>query len=127
LLAGAGLALDQDGGIGGSDSRHLLQYFAKLIRRTDDLLEHRGAHDLLAQRDGFVSDALFGLLAIFNVSGRGEPPLNLAPFVAQRIVAKEKPAIPPILAQQPLFHLKRSSHGQAAVSLSRHSLEIVWM
>src|SRR5262249_27364022 len=28
LLASAGLALDQNRGIGGSDSRHLLQYFA---------------------------------------------------------------------------------------------------
>src|SRR5258708_5361046 len=70
---------------------------------------------------------LVGLLAIFDVSSRREPPRYSAPLIKQRVVAKQKPPIPPIFAAHALFNLKRHSTCQAAASFASCSFEIVWM
>src|SRR5438270_9175541 len=93
----------------------------------DYVLKHRVTIDLLSQREVFVAHPLFGLLAIFDVSSRREPPRYSALFIEQRVVAKQKPAIPPIFAAHALFNLKRHSTCQAAASFAPCSFEIVGM
>src|SRR4029077_12798681 len=62
-----------------------------------------------------------------DVSSRREPPRYSALFIDQRVVTKQKPAIPPIFAADALFNLKRHSTCQAAASFAPCSFEIVWM
>jgi hypothetical protein len=87
----------------------LPEHFTQSFRGADYVLKHRVTIDLLSQRQVFVACPLLSLLAIFNVSGRSEPPGDAALFVKQRIVAKQKPAIPPIFAEHALFNLKWNS------------------
>src|ERR1700730_4259581 len=127
LLAGSGLTLDQNCRISGRHPRNLLQYSAQCFGGADYVLKHRVTIDLLSQREVFVAHPLFGLLAIFDVSSRREPPRYSALFIEQRVVAKQKPAIPPIFAAHALFNLKRHSTCQAAASFAPCSFEIVGM
>ena len=60
LLAGAGLAEDEDGGICGGDPRDLREHLAERRRGADDLFEHGGAVDIFAQRQILITHALFG-------------------------------------------------------------------
>jgi len=66
LLPGAGLAGDQDRGIGRATSQSGTGTFAPL-RTTDDLLEQGGPVDFLAQRQVLFLSALLRLLAIVDV------------------------------------------------------------
>src|SRR5438552_4023524 len=95
------------------------------VRGADYVLKHRVTIDLLSQREVFVAHSLFSLLAIFDVSSRREPPRYSALLIEQRVVAKQKPPIPPIFAAHALFNLKRHSTCQAAASFAPCSFEIV--
>src|SRR5437016_10597363 len=107
--------------------RATLPTWRSTLRSADYVLKHRVTIDLLSQREVFVAHPLFGLLAIFDVSSRREPPRYSALFIEQRVVAKQKPAIPPIFAAHPLFNLKRHSTCQAAASFAPCSFEIIGM
>ena len=65
--------------------------------------------NIFSQCDGFISHAIFGLLAIFDVRRRCVPPNDISGLIEYRVVAKEKPTKLAILTQQPLFRLKRHS------------------
>jgi len=104
-------------------AEHLTQRFGG----ADYVLKHRVTIDLLSQRDVFIAHALFSLLAIFDVSSRRKPPRYSALFIEQRVVAKQKPAIPPVFGAHAFFNLKRHSTCQAAASFAPCSFEIVWV
>src|SRR5258708_16504896 len=70
---------------------------------------------------------LVGLRAIFDVSSRREPARYAALLIEQRVVAKQKPPIPPIFATHALFNLKRHSTCQGGASFAPSSFELVWM
>ena len=127
LLSCAGFAQNQDGGIRTCHFADLAEHFTQCFGGADYVLKHRVTIDLLSQREVFVAHPLFGLLAIFDVSSRREPPRYSALFIEQRVVAKQKPAIPPIFAAHALFNLKRHSTCQAAASFAPCSFEIVGM
>src|SRR5882762_12013914 len=91
----------------------LAQHFTQRFGGADYVLKHRVTIDLLSQHEVFIAHPLFSLLAIFDVSSRSEPPLDSTLFIQQRVVAKQKPAIPPIFAAYALFNLKRYSTCQA--------------
>src|SRR5229473_3361710 len=105
----------------------LAQHFTQRFGGADYVLKHRVTIDLLSQRDVFVPRPRFSLDAIIDVSSRSEPPLDSTLFIQQRVVAKQKPAIPPIFAAHAFFNLKRHSTCQAAASFAPCPFEIVWM
>jgi hypothetical protein len=70
-----------------SPPRDLRQHPPQRFGGPNDLLEHRRAIDLFAQRKIFASDALFGSLAVIDVSSCGIPADDIAVVVANRIVA----------------------------------------
>src|SRR5712664_1071736 len=127
LLSRAGFAQNQDGGIRMCHLAGLAQHFTQLLGGADYVLKHRVTIDLLSQRQVFVPCPRFSLEAIIDISSRSEPPLDSTLFIQQRVVAKQKPAILPILAAHALFNLKRHSTCQAAASFATCSFEIVWM
>src|SRR5438132_10513424 len=127
LFSGSGLTQDQHCGICRSHFRDLRQHSAQCLGGADDFLKHRVTIDLLSQREVFIAHPLFSLLAIFDVSSRREPARYSALLIKQRVVAKQKPPIPPIFAAHALFNLKRHSTCQAAASFAPCSFEIVWM
>ena len=75
LFAGSGLTLDENRRIRGSHSGNLFQYLAQRLGGTHDFFEHGRAHDLFAQRDGFVTHTIFGTFTIIDVR-RGRIPSN---------------------------------------------------
>jgi hypothetical protein len=81
LLAGAGLTGDQHGRIRRRHLRDLRQNGPKRRRGADDLLEHRGAIDLFAQREVLASNPVFGPLEIVDVRSRGIPADDVAVMV----------------------------------------------
>jgi hypothetical protein len=87
----------------------LRKYLAQCFGRPNDLLKHRRTIDLFPQREVFVAHPLLGPLAIVDVSSCREPPRHSPLFIQQRLVAKQKPAIPAIFAEHALFNLKRNS------------------
>src|SRR5882724_6535519 len=83
--------------------------------------------DFLAQRQVFFSDALFRLLAFFNVGSRRIPANEASLFVAERVVTDEEPTILTILPQRSLFDLERESTCQCGLALFPQSREIFRM
>src|SRR5580704_280686 len=99
----------------------VMEHFSQRFGRADYVLKHRVAIDLLSEREVFVAHVLFSLLAIFDVGSRREPARYSALLIEQRVVAKEKPPIPPIFATHALFNLKRHSTCQAGASFAPSS------
>src|SRR4029077_19348661 len=96
LFSRSSFSRNQDGRIHRRNLRYLCQHSPQGFGRADDLLKHRRAFDLLAQRDVLVSHAIFSLLTIFNVRCRPEPPNNISVVIEHRVAANEEPSIPPI-------------------------------
>src|SRR5438093_5208807 len=93
LFSRAGFAQKQNGGIGGCNLGHLSKHFAKHIRRTDDVLEHRSPTYLLAQRSILVPCSLFLSNAFMNI-GTGRIPTNhLSLLISERVVPNQEPAV----------------------------------
>src|SRR5246127_521356 len=109
FFSGAGFTQNQDCGIGRCYPGDLAKHSTQRFRRADNVLEHRLPINLLSQDDGFISHAIFGLLAIFDVGRRCEPPDDVSRFIEYRVVAKKEPAKLAIFTQQPLFRLERLS------------------
>src|SRR6266576_3868581 len=103
LFSRSSFSRNQDRRISRRNFRHLSQHSPQGFGRANDLLKHRRVFDFLSQR------AIFGLLTIFNVGRRREPPDNVSVVIDYRVVAKEEPAIPPIFSEQPLLHLEGPS------------------
>src|SRR6266850_1982801 len=106
LLAGAGLAEDEDGGICWGDLRDLCEHLAERRRGADDLFEHRGAVDILAQRQILITHALFGPLAIIDVGARRVPAQRLTMLIPYRVVLHEEPPILPVVAPSALLEVE---------------------
>src|SRR5438034_2487308 len=83
--------------------------------------------DFLAQRQVFFSDALFRLLAFFNVGSRRIPANEASLFVAERVVTDEEPTILTILPQRSLLDFKREAACKGRPSLVPQPFEILRM
>src|SRR5207302_10319260 len=84
--------------------------------RSHDFFVHRRTIDLFPQREVFVAHPLLGPLAIVDVSSCREPPRHSPLFIQQRLVAKQKPAIPAIFAERSEERRvgKEGTHGRGA-------------
>src|SRR3984893_518862 len=127
LLAGSGLALDQDRRIRGRYPSKLRHHFAQGLGGTNNFLEHRRAHDLLAQRDVFVSRPVFGPLTIIDISSRRIPANDLSGLVQQWVVLDQEPPILTIFSQSPLLIFEWSRVGEGLVPFFAKSLNVVGM
>ncbi len=127
LLAGSGLAEDEHGRVGAGDARDLIEHALQRRRRSDDLLEHRRAVDLVAQRLVLVAHAQLGALALFDV-GAGRVPVHHATFsVAQRVVLNEEPAVLPIVAPRPPFKAERHAARERLLPFVLEPLDVLGM
>ncbi len=106
LLACAGLAEDEDGGICRGDLRDLCEHLAERRRGADDLFEHRGAVDIFAQREILITHALFGPLAIIDVGARRVPAQRLTVLIPYRVVLHEEPPVLAIVAPSALLEVE---------------------
>ena len=75
-------------------------------RGADDLLEHRSAVDVFAQRESFVAHAIFSALAIVDV-GAGDVPADDLILFTDGDVAPEEPAVLPVAAPRAQLGLER--------------------
>src|SRR5713226_1853274 len=127
LFAGSGFAQNEYGGLRRFNLRDVCQHPPKGFGGPHDLLEHRRAIDLFAQREIFASDPLFGLLAVFDV-GPCRIPTNNAPLlVPQRVVADKKPAILPVTPPYSLLIFEWRAARKRLLAFVTQSLHIVWM
>ena len=118
LLPGAGLAGDQDGRIGARHLAHEHQHPAQRRRRADDLLEHRGLADLVAEGDVLLLELIFELLQLLfrafagvDVRERAVPPEDRPLVVPKRNGAGQEPSIGPIRAADPHFLIEGTPRG----------------
>src|SRR2546426_1919281 len=118
------LAQDQDRRVGRRDFRDLSHNRPERIRRTDDLLEHRGAHDVFSQYHVLVPRSVFRAFALVYVSGRRVPTDQAALFVMKGLVAGEEPSILPILAQGAQFELEGDTVRPSCLPLLADALEV---
>src|SRR5438093_5833554 len=107
LLAGSGLAQNQNGGIHRRHPGNLRQHRVQSVGRPDNFLEHRNAVDVFAERDDLVSHSLFGLFSIVDFDAGYIPSDDLPVFVQKRIESIEEPAILPVFAEQPVLAFER--------------------
>src|SRR6185295_739513 len=122
-----GLASDQHRGIGRRHLGYLRQNRAKPWRSADDLLEHRRAIDLFAQREVLAADAVFGSLEVVDVRSRGIPADDVAVMVPNRDVADQKPQILAILAARAQLGFERFTpfeRPQACFADPRHIIRM---
>src|SRR5713101_5822451 len=125
LFAGSCFAQNENGGIRRCDLRDFRQHPPKGFGGPHDLLEHRGAIDLFAQREILASDPVFGLLAVFDVGPRRIPANSLSLLVPQRVVADKKPAILPVPPSYSLLIFKWRAAFKRLLAFVPQSLYIV--
>src|SRR5258707_12773938 len=85
FLAGAGFSSNENGRVGRGNFCNAGKNGLERPRCADNFLEHRSLVDLLAEGDVFLSQSLFSLLAVFDISPGNIPARDLSLFVAQRI------------------------------------------
>ena len=107
LLSRAGFPEDQHVRIRRSDLRNLVENAAQRFGPADDVLKHRAAHDLFAQREVLVAHAVFVPLALVDVGARRIPANDATLRVELRVVLDEKPAIAAVLPAGPLLDRER--------------------
>src|SRR3989454_12619765 len=100
LLAGAGLAEDEDGSVRWGDLGHVPEYHPQGCRGPHDLLEHRFAIDVLSQRQILIAGPLFRPLPIVDVGACGVPAHSAALLVSYRTVLDQEPAILSVVASR---------------------------
>src|SRR5258708_1245369 len=127
LLAGTGFAANQTRRIGAGDLGHLRQDGGERGRGADNLLEHRGLVDLLSQRDVFLFQSLFSLLAVFDISSGNIPTRNLPLFVAQGVVTGQKPAVASIALAKPHFAFEGRARRHSTIPLNLAPFRIIGM
>src|SRR5450432_435080 len=86
-------------------------------RCSNDLVKHRGFVDFFTLSDVFLTKLVFRLLAVFNIGSGNKPTPNLSPFVMQRIVIDQKPAILSVVSPQPRFVLVRGTAMRSPLDL----------
>src|SRR5258706_6875830 len=112
LLAGAGLAGDQNRRITAGDLGHSRQDGGQRGRGSDNLFEHRRLVDFLSKRDVFLLQSLLSPLVVVDI-GTGDIPMHdLAIVVAHRGVASEEPAIASVTVAATQLQLKGGAAGQ---------------
>src|SRR5438093_4511558 len=123
----AGFTQKQNGGIGGRHLRHLSEHFAKRIRRTDDVLEHRIPIYLLAQRKILVTCSFFHSDAFMNIGTGGIPANHLSLLIAERVVPNQEPAVLTIFSECAHFGFEWNSAFHRRLSLAAQSFQVVRM
>src|ERR1700723_3584380 len=116
FLARSGFAQDQNGRIRRRNFCHLLQYLPHGFARTDDLLKHREAIDVFAQRNVLVLEVLLSHLAILDVCSRCIPAHEPSLLVAERVITKEIPTILAVFSENPPFGLKRNTFQERVLA-----------
>ncbi len=86
FFACASFTGNQNGGVGRTDFGNSGKNGLQRPRCADNVLEHRNLIYLFAEGDVFLSQSLFGSLAVFNVGPGNIPTRNLSLFVVQRIM-----------------------------------------
>src|SRR5229473_2440489 len=109
FLARAGLAGDENAGVGRSDLGNARKHRLQGRRSSHDLLEHRYPSDFFAQRDVLVLESLFSLLALLDIGRCGIPTCDASVFISYRVPAEEKPAIRPVFSQKTCFVFVREA------------------
>ncbi len=117
LLAGTGLAEDENGGVCWGDLCDLREDLAERRGGTDDLLEHRSAVDVFAQRHVLITRALFGPLAIVDVGARRVPAQRLTELIPYRVVLHEEPPVLAIVSPSALLELERHATRERVPTL----------
>src|SRR5689334_21062891 len=127
FLSRAGLAQNQNRGIGRGHLGDLTQHLAQRFRRADDVLEHRLSIDLLSQREIFVAYPLLGADAIVNVGPRRIPADHLALLVSEWVVTNQEPAILAVFPKGALLGFERQAVHQGGLALVSGSLQVIGM
>src|SRR6266404_4748986 len=127
FLTGTGFAGNQNRRIAAGDLGHSRQDGGERGRGADNLLEHRGLVDLLSQRDVFLFQSLFSLLAVFDISSGNIPTRNLPLFVAQGVVTSQKPAVTSIAPTKPHFAFKSRARRHSTIPLNLDPFRIIGM
>src|SRR5580704_10541205 len=99
FLASAGLAGDQNAGVGWRDFGNVREHLFQGHRTSHNLLEHGCFVELFAQRNILVLEPLLRRLAILDIGSGDIPAAEASVFIPKRVPASEKPAIFPVLSE----------------------------
>src|SRR5271157_1157508 len=115
FFARSGLAGDEHGRGSRGDFGNPRKYHSQSRRRANNLLEHRCLADFFAERDILVSQALFGLLALFNVGASSIPAGNLSLVVAQWVITNQKPSIISVVLAESHLRLETRASRESTI------------
>ena len=127
LLAGTRFPGDQHRGVGRCHPRHLGEHRLQRLGDTDNLLEHRGRVDLLAQRQVLAEHPIGGGFPVVDVSGRGIQPDQGAAIIPQGLVTDGKPAILAIMTPDSGLPFLGATLGDRSLDAALHRLAVVRM
>src|SRR5262245_3639330 len=106
------LSRDENGRVSRCDAGDVGEDCSQRRRRPDDLLEHRDALELFAERQVLRLQSLLCPFPIFDVDRRDVPSCNPALLIAKRSVPAQEPAVGSILRTQKLFEIERLAARQ---------------
>src|SRR5258707_3159273 len=105
----------------------LAEQLTQRFRGADYVLKHRVTIDLLSQRDGFVSQAVFGAFTVVDVGSRGIPTNHLTLLISEGVVADQEPTILAVLPERPMLEFERKTTRESSLSLISKLFEVLRM
>src|SRR5579864_2772358 len=113
----AGLAGDEHRRLADCDLARTRERRHQRWRGANDLLEHRGFVDFLAQGDVFLLESLLGGLAIVDIGTGDIPAGDLSLVIANWVGTSQKPAVTSIALAQPQLQLVSRAHRYSTIKL----------
>src|ERR1700752_3841806 len=109
FFSSSGFTQYENGRVSWRNLCHLRQHAAKRLGRSNNLFEHRRTIDLFAQHEILILRPFFIAFAVVNISAGCIPADNFSVFIPERVELDEKPTIPVIFPQRPLFDFERQA------------------
>src|SRR5262249_61277837 len=103
-----------------SDLRDLGPNLTQRFGPADDLLEHRGAHDLLAQGEIFAAHPVLVPFSLVDVGPRRIPADDSSVGIEQRAVVDQIPAILAVPPESPLLVAEGTGRESTSCRSSRN-------
>src|SRR5580704_5794140 len=127
LFACSCFTRNENGGITRCDFGDARENTFQSGRCSNDFFKHRGFVDFFTQRDVFLTKPVFRLLAVFDVGSGHVPTRDLSPFVVQRVVTGQKPAITSITFAQSHLQLESRAIGDSTSRMAGDPLPVIGM
>src|SRR5579862_1732166 len=127
LFASSGLTRNKNRRIGWRNLGNARENSLQSRRGSNDLLEHRGPVDFIAESNIFLLQLLFSPLEVFDIGTRNVPTKDLSLVIANWIETSQKPAVTSIALAIPHFAFKSRAARHGTVPSSLDPFQIIGM